>query len=406
MDDRDDRIPRYKQAIDALKNAEYDITIPVKQADSIGEIGESLLDLAESLRHKFTQEQLMANIIEKVNTGFFLDDVLQHVYNSFSSIIPYNRIGCSLLENNGKIVRACWSASDAGEIHLKSGFSAKLEGSSLKNILQTSQPRILNDLEAYYREHPESDSTRLILKEGIRSSLTCPLVALGNPIGFLFFSSREKNTYQLIHEEVFLRLAGHISMMVEKSRLYQQVVDLNRRLTETQRALEEQATHDALTGLWNRGAIMDLLNKHLALARREEKPLTVILVDVDLFKKVNDDYGHQAGDVVLQSVAKRLARASRAGDFVGRYGGEEFMVVAYPCGPDEAAGLAERLRRQIDEQPVAVAEKAALLDISISGGYCSNALEPDLKTEELVRKADEALYASKSNGRNRITAGT
>jgi hypothetical protein len=117
--------------------------------------------------------------------------------------------------------------SDAPTIKIGANYSGRMAGSSLQHIIETRQPRILNDLEAYLQEHPNSKSTRLILEEGMRSSLTCPLVAMGKPIGFMFFSSTKPNTYQDAHVELFLQIAGQLAVIVEKSRLYQQLVELN-----------------------------------------------------------------------------------------------------------------------------------------------------------------------------------
>ena len=106
-------------------------------------------------------------------------------------------------------------------------YAAPLEGSSLRVLLETGRPRILNDLEEYLREHPESASTRLVVREGMRSSLTCPLIARGKPIGFMFFSSMTPEAYRDAHVDLFLAIAGQLAVIVEKGRLYQQLVELN-----------------------------------------------------------------------------------------------------------------------------------------------------------------------------------
>ena len=110
---------------------------------------------------------------------------------------------------------------------MRIGYEAPLEGSSLREIIRTGQPRILNNLEVYAREHPSSDSTAKILEEGMRSSLTCPLIAVGKPIGFIFFSSMQPGAYDNVHVETFRQIAGQLSIIVEKSRLYQELVELN-----------------------------------------------------------------------------------------------------------------------------------------------------------------------------------
>jgi len=223
----DPRIPKYREAALAMKNGQFQVEVPLGAEDEIAQLGRALLDLRHTLEREFAEINTLARVTEKINAGLTLDEVLSHVFDSFRSIIPYSRIGFSLLAEKGTIVRARWARSDAPVMKITTDYEAPLQGSSLQRIIETGQPRILNDLEAYLKDHPKSESTSMIVEEGMRSSLTCPLVALGNPIGFVFFSSMEPNTYKNAHVELFLQLAGQLAVIVEKGRLYQRLIELN-----------------------------------------------------------------------------------------------------------------------------------------------------------------------------------
>src|SRR5713226_1093266 len=130
------------------------------------------------------------------------------------------------------------------------------------------------------------------------------------------------------------------------------ILDLQEQIVATREQLRVQATHDALTGLLNRGAILERLEKELARSAREATQISVIMADLDHFKRINDTYGHLAGDAVLHETAQRIQASMRVYDSVGRYGGEEFLVVSAGCGLPEAAEQAERFRKLISQQAV------------------------------------------------------
>ena len=193
------------------------------------------------------------------------------------------------------------------------------------------------------------------------------------------------------------------------------ILDLQNALLEAQEILRLQATQDPLTSLWNRGMIMELLGRELARAKRERSPLSVLMLDLDLFKIVNDTYGHLAGDLVLREAAQRMRGSVRAYDAVGRYGGEEFLIVSPGCPAVGAVNLAERIRKAIGEKPMNTSE--ALISITISVGvataeYVDKRATPNknlgeyTEAENLVRAADDALYRAKRWGRNRVESNT
>ena len=182
-------------------------------------------------------------------------------------------------------------------------------------------------------------------------------------------------------------------------RAAQRIIDLQAELIAAREALRVQATRDALTGLWNRAAIFDILRRELARARRKETYVAVLMADVDHFKKVNDTYGHQAGDAVLRDVAGRMESVVRDYDAVGRYGGEEFLIVSSECDLTHGVELAERVRERIASKPFAT--PAGQLNATISLGVAAVRGPEHLDGDALVRAADEALYQAKQAGRNR-----
>jgi diguanylate cyclase (GGDEF)-like protein len=180
------------------------------------------------------------------------------------------------------------------------------------------------------------------------------------------------------------------------------VVELQDNLIVAREALREQAMHDPLTQLLNRRATLDFLLTELSRATRDLKPLTVMMVDIDHFKSVNDRYGHPAGDGVLCEVSRRLRASLRAYDIVGRFGGEEFLVVAPGCDISPGLMRAERLREVVCSQPVTL--KDLSINVTVSVGVASSPEPKPQDLEAMLSAADKALYRAKEGGRNRVEA--
>jgi diguanylate cyclase (GGDEF)-like protein len=181
------------------------------------------------------------------------------------------------------------------------------------------------------------------------------------------------------------------------------ILSLQGQLLRKEDELRFQALHDHLTGLWNRGAILEFLERELARARRGPEPLGVMVIDVDHFKAVNDTHGHQVGDLVLQTVARRLAGAMRTYDWVGRYGGEEFLAIASATDAGGIRGYAERLRACIADEPiVSPANFSGKIKATVSIGAAAARLGPDFTCGFLIKAADQSLHRAKNNGRNRV----
>lgn len=182
------------------------------------------------------------------------------------------------------------------------------------------------------------------------------------------------------------------------------ILDLQERLLAAQEALRFEATHDSLTGAWNGAAILQALDRELERASRMQTSLGAMLLDLDNFKQVNDRHGHLVGDEVLRTSARRMSEAVRIYDLVGRYGGEEFLILTPGCIGSALQCQAERIRASLAEP---INSSAGMIGISASIGMIGVELgkcaAPD--PHALVRAADQAMYRAKAKGKNRVEEG-
>jgi diguanylate cyclase (GGDEF)-like protein len=167
------------------------------------------------------------------------------------------------------------------------------------------------------------------------------------------------------------------------------------------RTMEDLVYGDPLTGLHNRRFILTQLNGLVASARRHERDLSVIVIDVDGFKRLNDELGHAGGDAALVEISARLKRRVRREDYVGRLGGEEILILLPDTSSREAARVAEDLRGAIDSRPMVLGDLSRT--VTVSAGWATWAGEAP---EELLRRADEAMYRAKETGRNRVVGAS
>jgi two-component system, cell cycle response regulator len=178
------------------------------------------------------------------------------------------------------------------------------------------------------------------------------------------------------------------------------IINLQEKLIQTCELSQFKAAHDSLTGIWNRGAILEVLRTQLAMAVRHSRNLALIMVDIDHFKKINDTYGHSVGDSVLNHVAQLMNSSIRASDWLGRYGGEEFLVIASEASCTDAVRVAERLRLAVGDNPFISGGLTISPTVSIGIANTHSIVSPT--PEALVMIADSALYRAKNNGRNRV----
>jgi len=221
------------------------------------------------------------------------------------------------------------------------------------------------------------------------SLLVLPLLVHERVLGTLVLGSNERAAFNESVRPALEVLASHMAVSLANARMLKR--------------LEEQATTDGMTGLLNKRTLIVEAERRIKSAERFKKPLSVMVTDIDHFKKVNDTYGHDVGDVVIKGMGEVLKRIKRDTDIVGRFGGEEFVIVCEQTDQEGAHNLAERLRKELE---VTVFQtELGPLSVTCSVGVCTfPAAGADWET--LFKATDEALYVSKRSGRNQVTAWT
>ncbi len=206
--------------------------------------------------------------------------------------------------------------------------------------------------------------------------------------GVLAILPRDAAQFTALSQPLLQRLAGHLALVLDNARLSQR--------------LRELSTLDGLTRVLNHRAIHDRLAEELSRAERYGHPLTVVLCDLDHFKAVNDSNGHLAGDAVLLAAAQALRRCLRSADAFGRYGGEEFLAVLPESDLESGRGAAERLRRALADQPIALPSGSSAAVTGSFGVASQVEIDGPVTVSALIALADERLYKAKSAGRNRV----
>jgi diguanylate cyclase (GGDEF)-like protein len=313
---------------------------------------------------------LMYEIAGRLNTILDLDDALREVSDLMRVAMGVDKCEVILAERFGQL----------GEL----GFPTSIA----RQAIEQRAVIMIPDLSA--QAEPAPGKSALLL--GIRSVLCVPVLLEQDVVALLYVYKTNPSARPFDQHDVQLAVA--IS--------HQAALTIQRaQLLEKASAFERRATTDSLTGLHNRQQILELAEREFQRARRLGHALGALMVDIDNFKQVNDTYGHAAGDQVLRSVAACTRSQLRDIDLLGRYGGDEFVVLLVETDGDDAGKVAERIRQGVAQTPVAV--EGSPLNVTISVGVAP-VTETCPNLSALLNDADVALYAAKKAGKNRVAA--
>jgi eukaryotic-like serine/threonine-protein kinase len=331
---------------------------------------------AERMQRRLAET--LASVAAVLTATLDLDEVLGRLLQNLALVVPFDSAAVLLRENAHFRVVAAHGQSEAVAVRrliLPAGDAL------LGEVLASRRPITIADVrvDARYWGYGGTDYTR--------AWLGLPLLAGDEVIGLLTIDSRVPAAYGENEAAVAFAFAGQAAIAIRNARLFGQ--------------MQRMAATDALTETHNRHRFFELAEAEWEAARLLGRPLAVMMLDIDHFKRVNDTHGHAVGDAVLRAVADRCRAALREADVLGRYGGEEFAVLLPGTELAAATQVAERLRLLIDEVPLQFAGGEIAVTISVGVAAADDAT-PTLAA--LLNRADEALYEAKTSGRNRVVA--
>jgi two-component system cell cycle response regulator len=311
-------------------------------------------------------------------------DVVEAGVRAAREIASFELAAVTIWDEAGKMHEVCAARSEGGEIE-------DLVGQRFKQNTGLVSMVVTNRFPLPYKGEFDPAHQVVLSKRlpwpSIPSLLVLPLLHHGRPLGTLILGAKRRHAFGDTVRPTLEVLASHLAVSLSNARMVQK--------------LETMATTDGLTGLFNKRAMLDQAAAKVAAASRFGRKLSVLITDIDFFKKVNDTYGHDVGDVVIKGLADILKKQKRATDVVARFGGEEFIVLCEQTDEAGAALLGERIREELEATvfntaigPLTVTCSVGIATFPEAGGTW----------DELFKGADEALYVSKRSGRNRVTA--
>jgi diguanylate cyclase (GGDEF)-like protein/PAS domain S-box-containing protein len=339
--------------------------------------------LFEQVRQDADEMNILYQVSLAISSNLNLNQMVREIYTQCNKIADIGIFYLNLIEKQTGIIKFYIIRSRGKQIHTRSRNINEKSGMT-GHIVQTQKAVYIPDLLDPANEKVVKLFTRLDFTDG-RSFLGVPLIQRGQVMGVMAVQSLKIDAYDEDKIRLVETIASQASAAIENARLFEK--------------MEKLAITDGLTGLFNHRYFSEIAEKELTRAIRYRKPLALIMIDLDHFKKVNDQFGHLMGDQILQLIARNCAKILRKIDIISRYGGEEFSVLLPETDLKDAMAAAERLREAIASSQVVTSEGVVKITGSL-GVATLGMCPPDIK--QLIDCADKALYEAKNAGRNQV----
>jgi len=366
-----------KQAFHNLEKENYR-----EKINLLGVEIENETNAVSSFKEKIESYSQLKILTEKLSMCLSLNDTSDTISKEVNKFFKHKDITVIIYIFHSKTGELGISSSQKGQMRIN--IKSKKGDVFDQYVIKTMQSLLIEDTKRDFRfdfDKIDKGDSRTIL-----SLISVPLVIGSKTLGILRVDSPMENHFKT-EDLRLLKTIGDIgAIAIENAQLYETVEDL--------------AIRDSLTGLYLRRYLLERMTQEISRVLRRDKELSFLMIDLDMFKKYNDKFGHTAGDIVLRTVGLTLSDCFKdPGNLVSRYGGEEFAVLLPDCPKKDAIKIAEEIRKKIESQIIILRRQKTNITVSI--GVATFPEDTQIK-EELIGKADEALYAAKAKGRNRV----
>ncbi|MBL7075574.1 diguanylate cyclase [candidate division KSB1 bacterium] len=362
----------------------------LEHRDSVLENRRLLRGLEKKVQERTQELAFLYEIGKSLSRNLDFRDIIQTTFDELKGTIDFD-IGGIAVKDNGKLtifVRTDFNLSRANQNHIRD---------HLVKSFNNFEKEIVAEEDIEFRitsTDVRVDLARLPVElRKPKGFINIPLIAEKEFMGIIHISSLSRRKYPADEVRLLSTAGNSVAIALQNARLFNK--------------LEKQATRDGLTGIYNRRYFQEHLGMEISRAERFDADLSLLLMDIDFFKRINDSYGHQNGDYVLKEIANLIVQAVRSIDVPARYGGEEFAAILPGTATEGAGVIGERIRKAVQAFPFQMTEldgpaKKKKITVTISMGVSSKLHFRKTNPEELIKKADQALYKAKEQGRNQM----